>query len=60
MGKITDLAAKKKAAHIVSSGSGGGTRGPSVVDKRNIELQCPHCDRTFKQVGARWWYSTIH
>ena len=32
------------------SGGGGGTRGPAVVDKRNVELECPHCDRTFKQV----------
>ena len=20
------------------------------MDKRNVELECPHCDRTFKQV----------
>ena len=32
------------------SGGGGGTKGPAVVDKRNVELECPHCDRTFKQV----------
>ena len=36
--------------HILRSGGGGGTKGPAVVDKRNVELDCPHCDRTFKQV----------
>ena len=35
---------------ILRSGGGGGTKGPAVVDKRNVELDCPHCDRTFKQV----------
>lgn len=34
------------------SGGGGGTKGPAVVDKRNVELECPHCDRTFKQVRS--------
>ena len=33
-----------------SGGSGGGTKGPAMVDKRNQELPCPHCDRVFKQV----------
>lgn len=32
-----------------SCGSGGGTKGPSVIDKRNIEEKCPFCDRIFKQ-----------
>jgi len=31
------------------SGGGSGGKGPAVVDKRNQELACPHCDRTFKQ-----------
>ena len=35
-----------------SGGSGGGTKGPAMVDKRNQELPCPHCDRVFKQVRA--------
>ena len=34
-----------------SSGAGGGTRGPSVVDKRGEEQPCPYCDRIFKQSG---------
>ena len=34
-----------------SSGGGGGTKGPAVIDKRNQELPCPHCERTFKQAG---------
>lgn len=34
-----------------SSGAGGGAnKGPAVVDKRNQVLECPHCDREFKQV----------
>jgi len=36
---------------ICSSGGGGGSKGPSVIDKRNQELECPHCDRIFKQSG---------
>ena len=32
-----------------SGGSGGGTKGPSVVDKRNQQLQCPYCERVFQQ-----------
>ena len=31
------------------SGGGGGTKGPSVIDKRNQELPCPYCERIFKQ-----------
>eukprot|EP00884_Botryococcus_braunii_P007206 jgi/Botrbrau1/16487/Bobra.0142s0081.1 len=50
MGKIKNLEEKKKAARVFSSGSGGGTKGPSVVDKRNQELACPHCPRVFKQL----------
>lgn len=52
MGGIKDREAKKKAAHVYSGGSGGGTRGPSVLDKRNQEMLCEHCDppRVFKQV----------
>jgi hypothetical protein len=53
MGKIKNLEEKKKAARVFSSGSGGGTKGPAVVDKRNQELACPHCPRVFKQVGLR-------
>ena len=37
------------AACCCRSGGGGGTKGPAVVDKRNQELPCPHCDRIFKQ-----------
>ena len=42
--------ASRVDAYKRRSGGGGGTRGPSVVDKRNVELECPHCDRSFKQV----------
>jgi len=31
------------------SGGGSGSKGPSVIDKRGQEEQCPHCDRIFKQ-----------
>mmetsp|Transcript_1959 Transcript_1959/g.4604 ORF Transcript_1959/g.4604 Transcript_1959/m.4604 type:complete len:378 (-) Transcript_1959:495-1628(-) len=41
--------AKKKKAHVYSHGSGGGTKGPPIIDKRNQEIQCPLCDRIFKQ-----------
>ena len=34
-----------------SSGGGGGSKGPSIVDKRGKELTCPLCDRIFKQSG---------
>jgi hypothetical protein len=30
-------------------GSGGGTKGPAVVDKRKQEYPCPYCDRIFQQ-----------
>lgn len=33
-----------------SGASGGSNKGPAVVDKRNQVLECPHCDREFKQV----------
>jgi len=33
------------------SGGGGGSKGPSVLDKRGQEEKCPHCDRVFKQSG---------
>ncbi|CAG9465122.1 unnamed protein product [Pedinophyceae sp. YPF-701] len=49
MGKVKNLEEKKKAAKVFSRGGGGGTKGPAVVDKRNQELPCPHCDRIFKQ-----------
>lgn len=51
MGKIKNRDAKKAAAKVFSSGGGGGTKGPAVIDKRNQELKCPHCDRVFKQTG---------
>jgi ATP-dependent RNA helicase DHX57 len=35
--------------HTCRSGGGGGSKGPSIIDKRNQELQCPHCQRIFKQ-----------
>ena len=34
-----------------SSGSGGGMKGPSTVDKRLQEQKCPYCERVFKQVS---------
>ena len=37
---------------LARSGGGGGTKGPAKVDKRNQELQCPHCERVFKQVDT--------
>lgn len=50
MGRVKNIAEKKKKAHIYSGGSGGGTKGPEKLDKRNEEKPCPYCDRTFKQV----------
>ena len=47
---LTGPAAWLQANHVVSSGAGGGGKGPAAVDKRNQELPCPHCDRVFKQV----------
>eukprot|EP00213_Chloropicon_mariensis_P003747 CAMPEP_0197475510 /NCGR_PEP_ID=MMETSP1309-20131121/6953_1 /TAXON_ID=464262 /ORGANISM="Genus nov. species nov., Strain RCC998" /LENGTH=71 /DNA_ID=CAMNT_0043015559 /DNA_START=78 /DNA_END=290 /DNA_ORIENTATION=- len=49
MGRVKNIAEKKKKAHIYSGGGGGGTKGPERVDKRNEEKQCPFCDRIFKQ-----------
>jgi ATP-dependent RNA helicase DHX57 len=51
MGGITNRDEKRKKNKVFSSGGGGGTKGPSVLDKRGQELQCPHCDRIFKQTG---------
>lgn len=51
MGKIKNRDEKRKAAKVFTAGGGGGTKGPSVVDKRNQEQKCPHCDRIFKQTG---------
>eukprot|EP00803_Ostreobium_quekettii_P004271 evm.model.scf_905.2 EVM.evm.TU.scf_905.2 scf_905:10452-23846(+) len=51
MGRVKNREEKKKAARIFSSGCGGGTRGPSVVDKRGQEVNCPHCGKIFKQSG---------
>ncbi|KAL4527192.1 hypothetical protein Ndes2526B_g09099 [Nannochloris sp. 'desiccata'] len=51
MGGVRNREAKKAAAKVFSSGGGGGSKGPSVIDKRNQELECPHCDRIFKQSG---------
>ena len=51
MGRVKNIAEKKKKAHIFSGGGGGGTKGPEKVDKRNVEKQCPYCDRIFKQSG---------
>ncbi len=33
-----------------SGASGGASKGPAVLDKRNQVLECPHCDRTFQQI----------
>ena len=33
---------------VCSGGSGGGTKGPSVLDKRKQQLQCPYCERIFQ------------
>jgi ATP-dependent RNA helicase DHX57 len=51
MGKIKNRDEKRKAAKVFTAGGGGGTKGPSVIDKRNQEQKCPHCDRIFKQPG---------
>ena len=51
MGKIKNRDEKRKAAKVFTAGGGGGTKGPSVIDKRNQELKCPHCERIFKQTG---------
>ncbi|GFH25551.1 P-loop containing nucleoside triphosphate hydrolase, partial [Haematococcus lacustris] len=29
--------------------SGGSSKGPSIIDKRNQELPCPYCSRIFTQ-----------
>ena len=50
MGGVKNKEQKKKAQHVYSSGGGSGGKGPAILDKRNQELPCPHCDRTFKQV----------
>ncbi|KAK9809193.1 hypothetical protein WJX72_011126 [[Myrmecia] bisecta] len=50
MGGVKNREEKKKAAKVFSSGAGGGSKGPGLVDKRDQERPCPHCDRTFKQV----------
>jgi hypothetical protein len=34
---------------VCRGGSGGGTKGASIIDKRKQEFPCPHCDRTFQQ-----------
>lgn len=51
MGGVKNRDEKRKAAKVFSSGAGGGAKGPATVDKRGQELQCPHCDRIFKQSG---------
>ena len=51
--QLTGPAGWTQANHVVSSGAGGGGKGPAAVDKRNQELPCPHCDRVFKQVPCR-------
>lgn len=41
----------ERVLNCCSSGaSGGANKGPAVIDKRNQVLECPHCDREFKQV----------
>ena len=49
MGGVKNKEAKKKANNVFSAGGGGGTKGPSVVDKRKQGHPCPFCDRTFQQ-----------
>ncbi|KDD74225.1 hypothetical protein H632_c1475p0, partial [Helicosporidium sp. ATCC 50920] len=51
MGGIKNRDAKRTQAKVFSSGGGGGTKGPAVVDKRGTEMQCPHCDKVYKQAG---------
>lgn len=51
MGKVKNRDEKRKAAKVFASGATGGSKGPSVIDKRNQELKCPHCERIFKQSG---------
>ncbi len=51
MGGIKNREEKRKLNHVVTSGGGGGMKGPASVDKRlGAELPCPYCDRIFKQV----------
>jgi hypothetical protein len=43
-----------RSADACSSGAGGGgTKGPSSIDKRLQEQKCPFCERVFKQVAQR-------
>ena len=51
MGGIKNRDEKLKKNKVFTSGGGGGSKGPSVIDKRGQELQCPHCQRVFKQSG---------
>jgi len=36
---------------MLSAGGGGGTKGPSILDKRGQEVKCPHCDKVYTQSG---------
>ncbi|KXZ49867.1 hypothetical protein GPECTOR_19g318 [Gonium pectorale] len=51
MGGTKNRDAKMKANKVFSSGGGGGTKGPAVVDKRGQEVKCPYCDKTYQQSG---------
>ncbi|GLI59100.1 hypothetical protein VaNZ11_000930, partial [Volvox africanus] len=51
MGGVRNRDAKMKANKVFSSGGGGGTKGPAVVDKRGQEVKCPYCDKVYQQSG---------
>ncbi|KAL6770675.1 hypothetical protein ACKKBF_B32175 [Auxenochlorella protothecoides x Auxenochlorella symbiontica] len=51
MGGVRNRDAKRASAKVFSSGGGGGTKGPAVVDKRGQEVTCPHCDKVYKQAN---------
>ncbi|GIL66003.1 hypothetical protein Vafri_19646 [Volvox africanus] len=51
MGGVKNRDAKMKANKVFSSGGGGGTKGPAVVDKRGQEVKCPYCDKVYQQSG---------
>ncbi|GAX74060.1 hypothetical protein CEUSTIGMA_g1510.t1 [Chlamydomonas eustigma] len=40
-----------KANKVFSAGGGGGTKGPSIIDKRGQESKCPFCDKVYTQNG---------
>lgn len=56
-----DGSIRQSLTNACSSGAGGGgTKGPSSIDKRLQEQKCPFCERVFKQVGAACWTNVMH